>query len=245
MLFLGLNSFAGKSEIQQSILSNDTLKSFVLKQLGIKRTEIKEELLTEKTLPNTTNQSVLVIPKLIGEDEGMFTIDAMILVVNNQTGKILQRFSQENILESDAVAISEFIIDTAPYILSKEVRAFGIRVNYRNTSSVNPFYKTDISLYVQEGNQLKRVFGDYEISVENGERGSDECNSQQRQMNGIIALDSDSAHGYFNLIIKEKISMRIFQVDATGDCKETITEEHERKTVLYYNGTTYNWGLDW
>lgn len=243
LVFSGLNSFAG--ELLPPTLSSDSLKSLVLKQLKLKFSDCKEELFEEKMLPYSKMETVMVVPKLVSEDEGMFTIDAIILVVNNQTGKIVQRSEGENLLDSDGVMISGFTIDTAPYMLSKDVRAFGIRVNYRNTSHVNPYYKSDIMLYVREGNKLRPVFGYYEVSAENGELGSDRCNAQRRMLEATIAIDTESSNGYFNLIINENISLVVNKTDDTGDCVETTEEKHERKTILYYNGKTYNFSIDW
>jgi len=245
LVFLGLNSFAGK-QLQPPSLSNDSLRTLVLKQLKLKLSDCKEELFAEKALPNSKTETALVIPKLVSENEEYgYVIDAIVVVVNNQTGKIVQRSEGENFLEADAVMISGFTIDTAPYMLSKDVRAFGVRVNYRNASYPNPYYKTDLILYVREGNKLRSVFGYYEVSAENGERGSDECNAQRRMLEATIAIDTESSNGFFHLIIKENVSMIISKSDGAGDCEETTTETHERKTILYYNGKTYNFGIDW
>ncbi len=240
-----------ESNLQPPTLSNDSLTSLALKQLKLKISDCREDLFETKTLPYSKTETVMVIPKVISTEkdeennEYGFTIDAIIVVVNNQTGKIIQRSEGEHLLESDAVRISGFMIDTAPYMLSKEVRAFGVRVNYRNSSYPNPYFKTDISLYIRDGSKLRCVFGDYEIHVENGERGSSDCNLKQLFISGTIAIDTESSNGYFNLIIKEKASIVISENDENGNCHATTTEQHERKTILYYNGKTYDFEIEW
>lgn len=244
VLFSVFPAFGSRADFQPPTLSNDSLRSLVLKQLKLSKADCKEELFSEKILPYSKTETVMVIPKMISEEEGMFTIDAIIVVVNNQTGKITQRCTEENLLDSDAVQITGFTVDTAPFVLSEKVRAFGIRVNYGNTSSINPYRKCDISLYVQEGNKLRRIFGEYEMNVENAEKGLD-CNGQYRYISKTIAMDTESSYGYFNLVLIEKISMVISEEGTNGDCIQHTTEAHQRKTILYYNGKTYNWEIEW
>jgi hypothetical protein len=219
-------------------LSSDSLKMKVLKQLGLKETELKEELFTEKVLPHSKTQTVMIIPKLISEDEGMYTIDAIILVVNNQTGKIIQKFKQENQLFSDAIYISSFTIDTAPYLVTKDIRAFGIRVNIEGSSRPNPYGEVQLSLYVQEGNSLRRVLKDELVERYNGEWDTN-CAGEFHSKKSIISFETETTNGYFNLVIKDRTSTTINE-DVNGECEEKLIEKHEKKTILYYNGKSYN-----
>ncbi|WP_341901927.1 hypothetical protein [Fluviicola taffensis] len=230
-LLLGFNGY--------STLSADSLKLSVLKQLGIKETELKEELWAEKVLPYAKTQTVMVVPHLIDENEieGMFTLDAVIVVVNNQTGKIIQQYKEENLIFSDAVFISEFIIDTAPYMLTKQIRAFGIRAQFYGSSHANPYSEVQLSLFVQEGNSLRQVLKEEVIEQSSGEWNTD-CNGRFHDMKSIILFETETSKSYFNLVIKKRSSIKLNE-KIKGECEERITDKQEKKKVLHYDGKSY------
>lgn len=231
-LFCGLNAYSNRT------LSADSLKKNVLKQLGISESELRDELFEEKVLPYATNQTVMVIPKLVYEEEGMFTLDALIVVENNQTGKITQRFKEENLLHSDAIHVSDFAIDTAPYLLTKDIRAFGIRVAYKDDSGPNPYRQTDLSLFVQEAHALRRVLKDENVAFFSGEWDT-HCAGEFHSANSLVSFETETTNGYFNLVIKDRSSTTLKET-INGECKERTLEAHEKKSIFYYNGKTYN-----
>lgn len=178
-----------------------------------------------------------MVPKLIGEDDGMFTLDAIILVVNNQTGKIIQQFQEENTVFSDAIFISEFTIDTAPYMLTNQIRAFGIRAQYYGRSNPNPYSEVQLSLFVQEGSTLRRVLKEVTVESSIGEWNMD-CNGRFEELKAILLFETEKTKGYFNLVIKERNLVRENE-KIKGECEEKITHKPEKKRVLHYNGETY------
>lgn len=242
-LLLGFKSYSNSSvlfenQISFLMMSNDSLKGKVLKQLGIEETQLRNDLFVAKVLPHAKTQTVMVIPKLISEDEGMFDVDAIVLVVNNQTGKIIQKFKSENSLFSDAVYISSIAIDTAPYMLTKDVRAFGIRVNYAGSSRVNPYEEVHLSLFVQEGNSLRRVLTEEMVERSNGEWDGN-CAGEFHARKSILSFETEATNGYFNIVIKEHSTITISE-EINGECEEKITEKRDKKIVFYYNGKSYN-----
>ncbi len=221
-----------------SAFSKSELKEPILKQLGITETELKEEFWAEKALPYAPTQTVVVVPKLIGEDEGMFTLDAIIAVVDSKTGKILQKFEETNSVFSDAVYISSFTIDTAPYMLTKEIRAFGIRANYYGRSNANPYSEVQLSLFVQEGPILRRVLKDYVVESSAGEWNMD-CEGRFEELKAILLVETEKTKGYFNLVVKERSSVKLNE-RIKGKCEEKTTNKPEKKRVLKYDGESYN-----
>lgn len=238
--FLILSFLLGFTVDSYSALSSDSLKVSVLKQLGIKETELKEDLWAEKALPYAKTQTVMVVPHLIDENEieGIFTLDAVIVVVNNQTGKIIQKYKEGNLIFSDAVFISSFTIDTAPYLLTKTIRAFGIRAQFYGHSSANPYSEVQLSLFVQEGNSLRQVLKETVVESSSGEWNTD-CNGRSHDMKSIILFETETSKSYFNLVIKERSSVTLNE-KIKGKCEEKITDKQEKKKVLYYDGEAYH-----
>jgi hypothetical protein len=232
------SSLYSKNTSSFQVISDDSLKMNVLKQLGIRESELKAELFTSKVLPYAKTQTVMVIPKLISEESDMYDLDALIVVVNNQTGKILQKFKGENTFFSDAIYLSSITIDTAPYLLTKDIRAFGIRVSHVGSSRVNPFEQVDLSLYVQEGTSLRRVLNQEMVKRFNGEWDGD-CSGEFHYKKAILSFETETTNGYFNLVLKEHTEISSSE-EVNGECEEKVIEKLDKKIIFYYNGKTYN-----
>ncbi|MFK7809426.1 MAG: hypothetical protein AB8F74_16600, partial [Saprospiraceae bacterium] len=107
-----------------------------------------------KVCPNNTKETIMVIPEVAEEEEDFFTLNSYILIVNNETGKIINKYFESSAWQSDAVILSEIIIDTAPYNISENNRAFGIRDSYYTRSQPNPYRSSNISLFIKSENKL-------------------------------------------------------------------------------------------
>lgn len=152
---------------KESIVDN------VIEQLNLNKQKIKTDLIVSKVQPNNSNETIVVIPEIYGEyDEQMFELNSYIVLVNNATGKITHKYfesSKTNDWISDAIRLAEIKIDTAPYIVAKDKRAFGIRIYCYNNSQPNPYSNKTISLFVKSGNTLKKVLHNYDVMNHIGE----------------------------------------------------------------------------
>lgn len=239
VMLIGLSSYSHQSlHISLQTAPVESLKEKVLRQLGINETEVRDELFEEKVLPYAPTQTVMAIPKLVSEDDHLFTVDLILVVVNNQSGKIIQKFTEENYLHSDAIYVSGITIDTAPYLLSKTIRAFGIRVHYSGSSRPNPYGEDFLSLYVQEGSILRRVLKDEVVGIYHGEWDTN-CSGEFHDTKCIVSFETEMSNGYFNLVLKYKTSSTVNE-PVNGDCKEKLIGKLEKKSVFYYNGKSYN-----
>lgn len=218
--------------------TTDDILPTILNSMGLSRDSIKMDLLAMKKLPYNLNQMVAVIPKIIFEDETMLTIDAIILVVDTETGAIIQQYQEKNIIYGDAVYISSITIDTAPYLLTKDVRAFGIRIGYTGSSRPNPFSQEILSLYIPKDKQLIRVLDQICMNRFQGEWDTN-CAGQFEETKSIITFEKESRHNHFNLVVKD-VTTKTENVLTESDCVERTLERHEQKTVYYYNGKSYN-----
>lgn len=234
LIFCFVNAF---SQTGQS----DVLLNKVLKQLNIVKKNIHEPLYREKVLPNKTSNSVLVIPKYRTNETDKYgnyflELDAYIVVADNATGKILNKYVEENAWTSDAFVLTDITIDTGIYQLNTENRAFGIRVDYRGSSNPNPFGQTDLSLFIIKNNQLKKVLNNFPISEYHGEWDTN-CAGESDDTNGVISIDKNQTNRFGNLIIKDTIvHTKTFKID--DDCKEKKSTKTSTK-ILKFNGKEY------
>lgn len=210
----------------------------VMRQVGLNEQSVKMDLVALKKLPHKPNQTVVVLPKIIFEDEMMLTLDALILVVDSETGVVIQQYKKENLIYGDAVYISSISIDTAPYLLTNDIRAFGIRVGYTGSSRANPYSEEHISLFVQEKSDLKSVLREVRVAQFNGEWDTN-CAGEFHDQKSIISFETETSNGYFNLVVKTK-STTTENIPNGADCDEKTVEKQEHKTVFYFNGKSYN-----
>jgi hypothetical protein len=220
---------------------NAFLLDKVLTQLKLNKKQIHEPFYRSKVLPNKTSNSVLVIPKYKTNETDKYgnyflELDAYIVVADNATGKILNKYVEENAWTSDAFVLEDITIDTGIYKLNTENRAFGIRVDFRGSSRPNPFGQTDLSLFIIKNNQLKKVLNNFPISEYHGEWDTN-CAGEFEDVTGSIDLDKNKSNGFKNLIIKSKIK-DTKSVWLNDDCKQNITIKNSTQ-YLKFNGKEY------
>ncbi|WP_299312664.1 hypothetical protein [uncultured Aquimarina sp.] len=213
----------------------------VIQQLNLNKQTIKTDLIVSKVQPNNSNETIIVIPEIYGEyDEHFFELNSHVVIVNNTTGKITHRYfegSKTNGWASDAVELKEITIDTAPYIVAKDTRAFGIQVYHVGMSQPNPYSNKNISLFVKSGNTLKKVVHNYDVMDYGGEWDTN-CYGEFIRVKNILIISKEKTNDYFDIIVKSKVTETKNEEDENGDCdsKETVTNE---TSVLKFNGETY------
>jgi hypothetical protein len=90
-----------------------------------------------------------------GDDAGAFDLELALLNASN--AKPIATYHKPGAYNSDAVRLEDVRIDTARYRLTPDVRAFGLRAKFAHSSHAIPYEKTDLALYVREGDELRPV----------------------------------------------------------------------------------------
>lgn len=214
-----------------------SLTDKALEQLHINAEACKTELITEKVLPYDKSKSIIVIPKIAIEEEDGFSLDSYILLVDNSTGKILNRFSEphgENGWESDAVRLHRITIDTAPYKIKEGERAFGIRVAFSGSSQPNPYEYEALSLYLPYSDSLKCVLKNYEISRFNGEWDT-RCTGYFTDQQKVLQLSTAKTNHYYNLTVTNTITETTNSF-VKEECREQNKTTIEKHILRYRNG---------
>ena len=149
--------------------------------------------------------------------------------------RITQSYKGIDEYYSDAVELQELSIDTAKFILTEEIRAFGIRAFYKNGSKVNPYSEETFSLFLPENTSLKKILHQYQLSTYNGEWNYNCEGSWSDERNSMFIMDSKKTNGYFN--IKDK---QTFIKKATDkNCDDKVVEKSTKTVFLKYNGKEY------
>ncbi len=226
----------------KELSSEEVLFDKVIQQLGLSYDMVNTHLLAIKVNPANTQETIMVIPEYAEKDEEeiYFEFNSHIVLANNLTGDITHAYfesSKTNGMISDAVRLSDITIDTAPYIVAKETRAFGVRVSFYGASRANPYSNKTISLFVKSGNTLKKVLHNFDVMDYGGEWDTN-CAGAFIEGKKILILSGKATKGYYDIIVKEKITETINYENKEGDCdtKEKITSNSGR---LIFDGETY------
>ncbi|WP_322022997.1 multidrug ABC transporter ATPase [Burkholderia sp. BCC1977] len=158
-------------------------------------------------------------------------------------GKVVA--AEKSIVDEDAtteVGPDSYRIDTAPYRLSPDVRAFGVvfTSSARGPSCPDANASDELTLWVRDGNRIRPVFGTNLygwVSVE-GEAcgaGAGDARSEEAQM--TIAVDKTSSHGFADLSIAAHITQT-----KREDGNYLDTGKRTARTVVKYDGKSY--GID-
>ncbi|WP_028982236.1 hypothetical protein [Sporocytophaga myxococcoides] len=220
-----------------SYAQSKNLKS-VLLQLNIKESDCYKELVVEKTIPYAPGKSVLIVPKIVErEEDDYFLLDSYILIIDSNTGKILNKFFEKEAWTSDAIVLKEIRIDFAPYKISTNTRAFGVRIKFEGSSRYNPYVTESISLFVPEGSVLKRVLKSAEVYSYQGEY-TDNCKGEISEEKKVIIISENKTNNYNDLTIKSTSKVTTIS-GSNGDCKYKDIPGKPIVTTLKFNGTEY------
>lgn len=230
-----------KGYSQETQSKNEFLFAAVLKQLGLQSSDVNEQLYREKILPYNTTNTLMLLPKYRVNDTDSqghtyLELDAYIVIAENSTGKILQKFVEEEAWVSDALVLTEITLDTGLYKLDDNNRAFGIRVSFTGSSAPNPYNYTDFSLFLIQNNKIHKILNNYKIDTFFGEWDT-RCTGNFEEVTGVLTMDKSKSKGFNNLIVKNNT------VKTTGYNTADGCEEKNKVLVstrkLKYNGKEY------
>ncbi|MET1067045.1 MAG: hypothetical protein ABWY28_03450 [Pseudomonas prosekii] len=167
--------------------------------------------------------------------DGKYDLDLAVLSAGN--AKPLATYHQSAAFVSDAFRLDDLEIDTARYKLTPDLRAFGLRVNFKGSSGPNPMDESWLSLYVKEGNTLRPVLERLVMYVYSGEWDT-RCAGERANTVRTIEIGKTSSHGYADLIVKSVTTS--MAGEGEGDaCEVKSTTGKPVLTTLRYDGKRY------
>lgn len=169
------------------------------------------------------------------ETSGFYDLDLSI-AQDGQAGPIAT-LHQDSAFESNGVALHELTLDTARYAVAPEVRAFGVRTRFTNSSRLNPLDETQLTLYIREGQTLRPVLQQLLVYQYGGEWDGN-CEGERSEITRTVEIAKTSSHGYADLIVRTR-ETGTSSVGKGDACKDKITESKPVSTTLRYNGKSY------
>ena len=204
-----------------------------------------------KVMPNAPGTTVAAIAFDISHEKfpGYASGYKLQVIALVEAGKVVA--ATQSILEEDAsteVGRDSYRIDTARYILSKDVRAFGV-VFYNNARGPSCPEQGQIdeneylTLFIREGERLRAMFVThlYEWNlIDGGTCSPDNKDARGESARMTIGVEKTLSHGFADLSITAHVTEMLFKhnedVSVTG--KRTI------RRVLKYDGQSYGNGYN-
>lgn len=221
---------------------SDIFYELVIDELNINRSKLMPVLQAFKILPNRPHEAIVVIPEIVegSEEEHYFTFNTHIAYVNMENKQVLFHYfesSKTNGWVSDAIMLTEIIIDTAPYTITENERAFGVKTHFVGSSRANPYENDRLSLFIIENNSLQKVLHNFEVKKGTGEINGG-CDERYLLEEKTLIISEEKTNAYFDIVIKNKITNSLLFKDENGDCDEKDTI-FTKTLVLKFDGKTY------
>ncbi|MEZ5007688.1 MAG: SH3 domain-containing protein [Chitinophagales bacterium] len=226
LIVMGITAFAQDS----------TLINSVINQLNLDQSQIYYEFVSSKTNPSNANETVVVIPEIIIQEDDYLELNCYILVVSVETGEITHKYIDRG-WTSDAVMLSKIEIDNSIYEVSDNDHAFGIKGQYYTQSQPNPYSYTDVSLFVQSGNSLKKVLNSYDVKNYSAEWDT-HCVGTSTEYNNTLHITPNQSNSYYDIFVDKRITERRSYWTEYGDCDDE-DEVLTINTMLKFNGANY------
>lgn len=164
----------------------------------------------------------------------------VVAMLDARSGRIVGSYARE-VGEDASVQFGEnsLGIDTAPYQLAKDVRAFGVRFRSaaRGASCADGAWEDELTLFVRTADSLRPVLRGLPMSHWEAVKGclgqSDGLVFDKAELS--LGLAPTSSHGFADLTVTARITRESAADDAIGKPKI-------ERTTLRYDGNTYQGG---
>ena len=195
-----------------------------------------------KVMPNAPDTTVAAIAFDTGhvgpnsQDGNLARVVALV-----EGGKVVA--ANRSVIEQDALTqVGSFRIDTAPYQLSPEVRAFGVVFNSSAHGPSCPDAGADreLTLFVRDAHALRPVFGTNLqgwVAVDEGTCGSGTAGARSEDADMTIAVEKTSSHGFADLALTAHVTRNRLE-----NQQWVVTGKRTKRIVLKYDGKSY--GID-
>ncbi|WP_106916619.1 PA3715 family protein [Chryseobacterium aurantiacum] len=229
-LMLGLFSSVLSGQDFDSIRLNN-----ILKNLKLDKTKIREELCIEKKMPNGEGSYIAVIPVVVEQEDNdyVFTIRNYILITD-VNGIIKNKYLDPTDINSDAISLRGFTIDTGLYTIGTNIRAFGVKADFVGSSKPNPYELSTMSMYYPDGATFKKVLDQFTMDLYRGEWDT-RCNGEFEDNHAYIIMDQSKTNNFTDLKIKT-ISVTTINKEVNGECNNKETSKTSYKTLKFKNG---------
>ncbi|WP_083253522.1 hypothetical protein [Pandoraea sp. ISTKB] len=199
---------------------------------------VDTDFATCKVWPANPAQTLAVLPMpQPGSTDDDKVYDVEVIVADSQSGKIVAHRFEKAAITSDAVMLRGIALDTAPWRLTPQVLAFGVRTTFEGSSRVNPFSQTALSLYVVDGTKLRKVVDNLATQSSGGEWDGN-CAGSFDDTSRAVSVGPAGKDGYARLIVSQKTTTTTNK-PTRNDCASKESTSKGANVTLEYDGARY------
>jgi hypothetical protein len=197
-----------------------------------------------KVMPNAPETTIAAVafdslPKSKNPDDS----EKLRVVALVEGGKVVA--ADRSVIQEDAaiqIGENSYRIDTAPYRLSPDVRAFGVVFSStaHGPSCPDAYTENELTLWIREGARIRPVFGtnlNGWVATTGTACGPDTNDLRSESARLTIAVEKTSHNGFADL----SITAHVMNADSNDD-KQPDAGKRTVHTVVKYDGKTY--GID-
>ena len=194
-----------------------------------------------KVMPNAPETTIAAVafdslPKSKNPDESS-KLQVVALV---EGGKVVA--AERSVIQEDAaiqIGENSYRIDTAPYRLSPDVRAFGVVFSStaHGPSCPDAYMENELTLWIREGARIRPVFGtnlNGWVATTGTACGSDTSDLRSESARMTIAVEKTSHNGFADL----SITAHVMNAESNDD-KQPDAGKRTVRTVVKYDGKSY------
>jgi hypothetical protein len=192
-----------------------------------------------KVMPNAPGTTIAAIAFGHYLDEHIYDGRQMKIIALVEAGKVVA--ANRSTIERDFSLnmVNLYRIDTAPYILSKEVRAFGVASTAADAPlgwgcSTGGFAGFTLTLWIREGENLRALFGIHRDLWRYGPCVGEDW--EEGAYNITLAVEKTSSHGFADLAVTAHVKQTNL-IDNSEISRRTV------RKVVKYDGQSYR-GID-
>lgn len=180
--------------------------------------------------------AVLPLPQKGGTSEET-VYDVEVLVADSKTGAVIAHSYEPSAITSDAIGLQSIALDTALWRLTPQELAFGVRKSFQNSSRVDPFANTTLSLYVIDERKLRRVLSNLTTQQNKGDWDGN-CAGQFSNTSRAISVGPAGRGGYATLLVSEK-TVDTTNTVAGEQCASKDKAASRASFTVEYDGSRY------
>lgn len=169
-------------------------------------------------------------------DENLYNLE--LELTDTESGKRIDSLCQEGALSSNAIALNGISIDTAPYVLSENTQAFGVRASYANNAIQNPADVGTITLFGFSQGRVQQLLKTTDSFNHFNEYLEGKCEGTFGENKLTIAVSRTSHNGLADLLLT-KVENRGVLLQTETDCAEKSKSRNTVKSTFIFNGTEY------
>lgn len=197
----------------------------------------QDNLYACKTLAHEKNVALLAVAQFVphAEDEYEGDYELHLFKVDAQTGQLFKKYLKMDTYISDAIALRSIEIDSAPYRLTENIRAIGIRTHYEGGSRVFPYNNSSLHLYDLENKN--KILSGLVVDLYRGENNG-QCNSEWEEHRGVLHMLNSKTNGFADMRMTLNIKSEGMK-QGQEDCIDLPIKYDKASFVMKYDGEHY------